>query len=99
MKLSDFLEVANKTKLADRSKDAARLVLVEGMRAIDAARQLDMKRQHVQESVKRIEAAYLRAHGIPDGWECVTVCVPKELAGDVREIELQARHEAGMSMD
>jgi hypothetical protein len=99
MKLGDFLEVANKTKLAQRSKDAARLVLVEGMRAIDVARQLDMKRQHVQESVQRIEAAYLRAHGVPDGWECMTVCVPAEKAGDVREIELQARRDAGLSMD
>jgi len=99
MKLSDFLEVANKTKLADRSKDSARLVLVEGVRAVDAAKQTGMKRQHVEESVQRIEAAYLRAHGVPDGWECVTVCVPKERAGDVREIELQARRDAGLSMD
>ncbi|MGZ8942794.1 MAG: TrfB-related DNA-binding protein, partial [Methylobacter sp.] len=80
MKLADFIKTADSTRMAQRTKDAARLVLVDGIRAVDAARQMGMKRQQVEEAVARIEAAYKAAQGIPEGWECVTVCVPPERA-------------------
>lgn len=99
MNLSNFLTAANSTRMAQRTKDTARLVLVDGMRAIDAARQMEMKRQQVEEAVARIEAAYRATRGIPEGWECVTVCVPPEKSGDVREIERVAMRKAGLNVD
>jgi hypothetical protein len=99
MNLSDFLTAANSTRMAQRTKDTARLVLVDGMRVIDAARQMEMKRQQVEEAVARIEAAYRAARGIPEGWECVTVCIPPERVGDVREIERAEIRKAGLSVD
>lgn len=99
MKLAKFIKTTDSTRMAQRTKDAARLVLVDGLRVIDAARQMEMKRQQVEEAVARIEAAYKTAQGIPDGWECVTVCVPPDRAGDVREIQHEARRKAGLSVD
>lgn len=99
MQLSEFIKTSNNTRMAQRTKDAARLVLVDGMRTVDAARQMDMKRQQVQEAVARIEAAFKAAHGIPEGWECITVCVPPDRVSEVREIEHQAKREAGLNVD
>ncbi len=99
MKLADFINATNATRMAQRTKDAARLVLVDGLRVIDAARQMEMKRQQVEEAVARIEAAHKALQGIPENWECVTVCVPPELANSVRDIERSALRRAGLSVD
>lgn len=99
MKLADFLKIADSTRMAQKTKDAVRLVLVDGMRATDAARQIEMTRQQVEAAVARIEAAYKAAQGIPEEWECVTVCVPSDRVDDVREIQREARRKAGLSVD
>jgi predicted DNA-binding protein (UPF0251 family) len=87
MKLSEFLSAAGSTRMAQRTIDAARLVLIDGMRATDAARQMGMKRQQVQEAVQRLESAHRSARAIPDGWERITVYVPPENVAEIREIE------------
>jgi predicted DNA-binding protein (UPF0251 family) len=99
MQLSEFLKTANSTRMTQHTKDAARLVLVDGMRCIDAAKQMDMKRQQVEAAVARIEAAYKAAQGIPEEWECITVCVPPERVAEVREIERQSMRTAGLSIN
>jgi hypothetical protein len=99
MQLSEFLKTANSTRMTQRTKDAARLVLVDGMRIVDAANQMEMKPQQLREAVARIEAAYRAARGLPEGWACITVCVPAERIPDVREIEHQEMRKAGLSVD
>lgn len=99
MKLTDFIKAADSTRMAQRTKDVARLVLVDGMRVIDAARQMEMKRQQVEEAVARIEAAYKAGRGIPEEWECITVCVPHEKANEIQEIERAEIRKAGLSID
>jgi hypothetical protein len=96
MKLADFIKTADLTRMSQRSKDTARLVLVDGMRVIDAARQMEIKRQQVEDVVARIEAKYKAAQGIPKDWECVTVCMPPDQAKIVRELEHAAMKKAGL---
>lgn len=99
MKLAEFIRTTDSTRMAQRTKDAARLVLVDGLRVIDAARQVEMKRQQVEEAVARIEAVYRKAKGMPEDWECVTVLVPPEQAEEIREIERVAMRKSGMTVD
>lgn len=99
MQLSEFIKTANSTRMTQRTKDAARLVLVDGMRVVDAAKQMEMNRQQVADAVSRVEAALKAAQGIPEDWECITVCVPPENVAEVREIEHRAMRKAGLSVD
>jgi hypothetical protein len=99
MQLAEFLKIANSTRMSQHTKDAARLVLVDGMRIVDAAKQMEMKRQQVADAVDRIEAAHKAAQGVPEDWKCITVCIPPELIADVREIEHKAMRKAGLSVD
>ncbi|OQW98330.1 MAG: hypothetical protein BWK73_52640 [Thiothrix lacustris] len=99
MKLAEFMEAAASTRMTQHVLDGARMVLVDGMKAVDAAKLLDMKRQQLQAAVQRIEAAHKAGRGIPEGWECVTVCVPVELVETVREVGRKAKRDAGLSVD
>ena len=63
------------------------------------AKLLDMTPQQLQAALKRIKAAHKAAQGTPEGWECVTVCVPPELVEKVREVGRQAKRDAGLSVD
>ncbi|SJM94635.1 TrfB-related DNA-binding protein [Crenothrix polyspora] len=97
MKISEFLKLTDSTRMAQRTKDAVRMVLVDGMRVVDAARQTEMSKQQLQDAVGRVEAAHKAAQGMPDDWECVTVCVPPDQVDDVKEIERKAKRSAGLS--
>lgn len=99
MKLAEFMEAAATTRMTQHVLDSARLVLVDGMKAVDAAKLMEMTPQQLREAVKRIKAAHKAGQGIPDGWECVTVCVPPELVETVREVGRQAKRDAGLSVD
>lgn len=99
MKLAEFMEAAASTRMSQHVRDGARMVLVDGMKAVAAAKLLDMTPQQLREAVKRIEAAHRAGQGIPEGWECVTVCVPKEMVETVREVGRQAKRDAGLSVD
>ena len=97
MKISEYLKLTDSTRMAQRTKDAVRMVLVDGLRVVDAARQMEMSKQQLQDAVARVEAAHKAAQGIPEDWECVTVCVPPDQVNDVREIERKAKRAAGLS--
>ena len=99
MKLAEFMEVVATTRIKDHVRDGARMVLVDGMRAVDAAKLIDMTPQQLRAAVSRIEAAHKAKVGIPDNWECITVCVPPELVETVREVGRQAKRDAGLSVD
>jgi hypothetical protein len=99
MKLSEFLKITDTTRMAQRTKDAVRMVLVDGMRPVDAARQMEMSKQQLQDAIGRVEAAHKAAQGIPEDWECITLCVPPNVVSEMREIERKARREAGLTVD
>lgn len=99
MNLAEFMQAVSTTRIKEHVRDAARLVLVDGMKAVDAAKLMEMTPQQIREAVKRIEAAHKAAQGMPDDWECVTVCVPKDLVETVREVGRQAKRNAGLTVD
>lgn len=99
MKLAEFMEAAATTRMTQHVLDGARMVLVDGMKIVEAAKLLEMKPQQLGEAVKRIKAAHKAGQGTPEGWECVTVCVPPELVEKVREVGRQAKRDAGLSVD
>ena len=98
MKLAEFMEAAATTRMTQHVKDGARMVLVDGMKAVDAAKLMEMTPQQLRVAVQRIEAAHKAGQGTPEGWECVTVCVPKELVETVREVGRKAKRDAGLSV-
>ena len=99
MNLAEFMEAIATTRMAQHVRDGARMVMVDGLKIVDAARLLEMKPQQLQEAIKRIKAAHKAGQGTPEGWECVTVCVPKELVETVREVGRKAKRDAGVSVD
>lgn len=99
MNLAEFMETATSTRMSQHVRDGARMVLVDGMKIVEAAKLLEMKPQQLGEAVKRIKAAHKAGQGTPEGWECVTVCVPPELVETVREVGRKAKRDAGLSVD
>lgn len=99
MDKGEFEAAVSTTKMQPRTIEAARLVLVEGKRIVDAVEETGMKQQQINEAVRRVEAAHFKMRGTPEDWECVTVTVPRALVESVREIERQALRDAGLSID
>jgi transposase-like protein len=99
MNFTEFTKAVKSTKMRQRTIDAVRMVLVDGKKIVEAAALADMKPQQLHEAVARIEVAHLALKGVPGDWHCVTVTVPKECVEAVREIERQAKRDAGLSVD
>ena len=99
MNLADFIKAVVSTRMQQRTKDAARLVLVDGLKIVDAAKQMEMSPQQLGEAVARVEAAHMKTRGTPEGWAAVTVIVPPDRVEAVREIERQAMRSAGLTVD
>ena len=104
MRLTDFNTAIAKSTMGQRARDAARLILVDGLGATEAARKIaessgePMSRQAADKAAKRIEATHKAMRGMPDDWEVITVCVPPDLADEVREIERTALRKAGLTV-
>ncbi|WP_287600330.1 TrfB-related DNA-binding protein [Thiothrix sp.] len=99
MNLAEFMDAAASTRMTQHVRDGVRMVLVDGMKAVAAAKLLDMTPQQLQGAIKRIKAAHKAVQGTPENWECVTVCVPPELVETVREVGRKAKRDAGLSVD
>ena len=98
MNLIDFEKAVSHCKrMQPPSVTAARLVLVEGRRVADAARQTGLLRQQIEQAIERIEIAYKASFGFPADWECVTVVVPKDRAREIRKIARQELIDAGLA--
>jgi len=102
----EFEAIASTTnRMEQRAKHAAHMILVERATPADAARAItassgrSFSRQAANRAAQRIEAAYIALQGVPEDWECITACLPPEQARAVREIERQARREAGLTTD
>ncbi len=85
-----------RTRLSPTSLRQAYAVLVEGRGFSAVGAEFGVSRQHVDQSVKRVERELRSELGIPAGWECVTVCVPAYTALEIREIAAQERKKAGL---
>ncbi len=99
MNLADFLVTVDATRMTQRTKDATRLVLVDGLRVVNAAKQMNMKRQQLEDAVARVEATYKKLKGFPSDWVCVTLCVPTDQVNALRELERQCLRQAGLTVD
>ena len=98
MDLIDFTKAVSSCKrMKPPSATAARMVLVDGLRVADAARQTGLLRQQIEQAIERIEIAYKASFGLPADWECVTVVVPKERAREIRKIAREELIEAGLA--
>jgi len=98
MNADEFELAANKTKLMEKKREAARLCLVDGLGYAEAARQVGLKqRQAANDAVKRVEREHKGIVGCPPGWECLTVCVPMgDAYFEIKEIEYTERKKAGL---
>ncbi len=92
----DFHRLAARTRLTPTSLRQAYAVLVDGLGISAAGAQFGVPRQQVDRSVKRVERELRAELGVPQGWECVTVCVPFETRVAIRELVDAARREAGL---
>lgn len=82
MKLEKFNELASQTRMQSRSKEGARLVLVEGLSITEAAKQMGFSQQRVSYLVKRLKDLDREC---PEGYEQVTVCVAPGNGQKVRD--------------
>lgn len=95
-----FTAALTRTKLKPRAASAARRVLVDGLTKSSAAREAapPLSPEAVRVAVARIERAHKAVVGCPAGWDCLTVCVPRNSAAraTVIDAEEQAWRAAGL---
>lgn len=89
----DFILAVGKTRLKERTKAAARLVLVEGFSCSQAGLKLrpTMSRAAVSKAVNKVLGEFKRHRNCNYGYEVVTVCVPASVAFEIREMEKKYR--------
>lgn len=95
MTKEEFIRASKMRRLKPRTLEAIKLVLVDQMRIVDVARQMDMKPQQIGAAARLIEAEHQRIMlEKPVGdWVSVTVCVPPECVAEIMEIENRAKKE------
>ena len=94
---NEFAACASRTRLRDRSLDAARRVLVDGLGKSEVARLCELSTAAVWAAVARIEREHKGRTGAPLGWSVVTVCVPVgEAEDEIRAIERREWRAAGL---
>jgi len=91
MNASDFEELSEQTKMIPRTKEAARMVLVEGLKVTVVASALGMHRQQVQQAVNRVTSLLREREKIPRHWVCITVCTPPDTTRTIRALAARAR--------
>lgn len=79
MEQQQFTELADRTKLAERAREAAELVLVEGRTATEAAALVGVSRQAASRASHRVLDELRRAEGWPDDWPAITLIAPARL--------------------
>jgi TrfB plasmid transcriptional repressor len=89
----------SRTRMRGRAIGPARRVLCDGLGITEAGAEVGINRETVRQAIARINSAHKNIIGCPRDWECVTICVPREDAHDVREFETRARKKAGLSTD
>jgi hypothetical protein len=74
----------------------ARAVLVDGARQVDIAAESGQTAQAINNIIRRLWKVHVENMVPPEGWERIVVCLPKELALAVKQMELGAieRHKS-----
>lgn len=98
MNISKFEELVAGTKLKERAKRLAYLVLVEGRRTTDVAQQEGVSRQLVHQAEQRVLRQQMLTEKIPEDWVRKSYWLPPNLAQAVNWIEEQARVRAGVTV-
>lgn len=92
----DFARAIAGTRLTARSAEMARAVLVLGHSQAETARAHGVTPQRVSDAVARVEREHRGIVGCPPSWEVVTVCVPADVALEVRSLADRALRRAGL---
>lgn len=80
MKMKEFTAAADRTRMKDRARQMAQLVLVDEYSISAAARLCKVSPQAVHRAVKRVMDA-----AAPPGHTWITVCLPTEAAKAVKK--------------
>ena len=99
MNIDQFNAAAGRTKLQDRSLEAAKLVLVKGHGHDFAGRQVGVRREQVRTWCYRILREHRGIVGCPPGWNCITVCVPPDVEEKINKLERIAFRELEKNND
>lgn len=84
----------SRMKSDTRTAKALRLVFVDGYRMAAAARECGISRQAVDNGIRRLKRQFKRVNGAPIEWAVVTVCVPPQVARQVKSLERAAMADA-----
>lgn len=89
---------SNRRGYSEKSIEAARLVLVMGASMAEAAEELNLTRQSVNQLMVRIRR---RIESLPQGWVKVTEWLPAEVAKQLEKIaeSLKASHASGKPLE
>lgn len=83
---AEFDRLAARTKLRERAREAARLVLVEGLSLAESSRRIGITAQCIHTARKAILRELREEQGTPPDWQVVTVLVPPSVAAKVRKL-------------
>ncbi|ASN11685.1 TrfB-related DNA-binding protein [Xanthomonas euvesicatoria pv. eucalypti] len=76
---AEFDQIISKKKMAERSLNVAREIVVNGRGVAEAAEQFGVSRQQAHEMKKRIYAGYLEGLVVPPDWVEASVRAPQEM--------------------
>lgn len=82
--------VAAFPRLSENGKEAAKLVLVDGLQQIEVAERFGLHRQQINKWAKDIYQSHLDC---PAGWKVEVVTLPPTLMDEVKAMERKSRRE------
>lgn len=82
--------VAAFPRLSENGKNAAKLVLVDGLSQVEVAERFELHRQQINKWVKDVYQSHLDC---PAGWKVDVVTLPPEQMDEVKVMERKARRE------
>jgi transposase-like protein len=77
-------------RLSENGKEAAKLVLVDGLEQVEVAERFKLHRQQINKWVKDIYQSHIDC---PAGWKVDVVTLPPEQMDEVKIMERRARRE------
>jgi len=96
MEKTEFKKLAEKTKLKDKAINLAKLVLVDGLKTGDVAKQKNVSRQLVEQAKKRVLREKRISNNYPKEWQTVTAILPVQMIQVVKWIEGKEREKEGL---
>ena len=86
-----FEQAVSQLEIGEQTILIARGVLVEGKSQADFARAMNITKSAVSQAVNRVWNAYKELAEVPDGYEKVTVILPRHQAYQVRKWAKEAK--------